>query len=449
MSISVLSVTPGSPASGAGLTAGLRLLRINGEPVLDEIDYQALTSVSRLRLDLMDPSGDERTVLLHKKRWEPLGLCLDEREALRPRPCRNHCLFCFIDQMPPGLRPSLYVKDDDWRLSMMMGNYVTLTNVDDAEFERILRRRASPLYISVHATNPEVRVRLLRNPRAARLMDQLRALRLHGLKFHCQIVLCPGLNDGAVLDETLHDLASLLPAVQSLAVVPVGVTRYRQHLEKLQLFTPSTAAALLDQIRPYQQYFLAQYGTRLIFPSDEFYCLSGRPLPTAEEYESYGQIEDGVGMLRLLEDQCAEAFPRLSLSPPPVPRRLLFLSGILAAPYIQRLAERYAPPGVTVEVVPVVNHFFGETITVTGLLVGQDLLKAAIGHAADEVCLSASTLREQSDRFLDDMTLQELEQQLGIPVRVIENRGEAFIRALWEPVFRAESISAFTQEDQP
>lgn len=432
MSIRILSVVPGSPACRAGILPGEQVLEINHEPVLDEIDYQALSSSARIHIDLADLSGQSRSISLHKKSWEPLGLCLDERESLKPRACHNHCLFCFIDQMPPGMRRSLYVKDDDWRLSMMMGNYVTLTNVDDHEFDRIIRRKASPLYISVHATNPDVRIRLLRNPRAGRLLDQLKALKEHGLKFHCQVVLCPGINDGSILDQTLHDLANLMPAVLSLAVVPLGLTRYRQHLEKLEGFTPASAAAFLDQIAPYQAWFLKTYGTRLVFPSDEFYCLSGRPLPTDEAYENYGQIEDGVGMLRLLEQQCKEAYAQAELPINPKARRLVILSGVSSAPFIQKLADRYAPDCVKVHVVPVINHFFGETITVTGLLVGQDLIQAARGIQADEIYLSATMLREQTDRFLDDMRVQDVEKIIGIPVRIVENRGDAFIKALWE-----------------
>ncbi|MBO6094014.1 MAG: DUF512 domain-containing protein [Oscillospiraceae bacterium] len=432
MSIRILSVLHDSPAFRAGILPGESVLEINHEPVLDEIDYQALSSASRIQIVLSDPSGHSRTVCLHKKSWESLGLCLDEREALKPRACHNHCVFCFIDQMPPGMRRSLYVKDDDWRLSVMMGNYVTLTNVDDNEFARILKRKASPLYISVHATDPDVRIRMLRNPRAGRLMEQLKALKEHGMKFHCQIVLCPGINDGAVLDKTLHDLAGLMPAVQSLAVVPLGMTKYRQRLEQLDGFTPETAAAFLDQITPYQNWFLKTYGTRFVFPSDEFYCLSGRPLPSDEAYENYGQIEDGVGMLRLLEQQCKEAFSPADLPQNPKPRHLVFLSGTSAAPFIQALADRYAPDCVKVEVIPVSNHFFGETITVTGLLVGQDLIRASKGIQADEICLSSSMLREQTDRFLDDMRVREVEEKIGIPIRIVENRGDAFIRALWE-----------------
>ncbi len=438
MAIRILSVTPGSPAFQAGIQPGGFLCQVNGEPVLDEIDYQALTAVTRLSLDIVSPSGQASHLSLHKRQWEPLGLCLDETTAMKPRQCRNHCMFCFIDQMPPGLRNTLYVKDDDWRLSLMMGNYVTLTNLDDAEFDRILRRKASPLYISVHATDPEVRIRLLRNPKAGMLMDRLRLLHDNGLKFHAQIVLCPGLNDGTILDQTLHDLASLLPSAQSVAVVPVGTTRFRDKLAQLQTFTPESAAKVLDQLAPYQTYFLRKTGTRFVFPSDEFYCLCGRSIPPDDAYEDYVQIENGVGMLRKLERECEEA--AADIEPACfIPRHILIPTGVSAAPFIQMLANRYAPAGTEVEVIPVQNRFFGQTITVTGLLVGQDLAFALQGKAADEILICGTMLRDRSDTFLDDLTIDGLENTIQIPVHVVENTGESFIRALRCPPWHSMS----------
>ena len=431
MPIRVLSVVPGSPAGKAGIRPEEWLVSVNGEAVIDEIDYQALTAAAHLKLVLRDGDGRERELSVKKGAWDPLGLCLDETVTLRPRPCRNHCLFCFIDQMPRGMRKTLYVKDDDWRLSLMMGNYVTLTNVDDAEFDRILRRNASPLFISVHATDPEVRTRMLRNPGAAKLMPRLRKLRDRGLKFHAQIVLCPGINDGGVLDRTIRELAELRPATQSVAIVPVGVTCFREGLAELRRFTRETAAALLDQVIPWQERFLRETGTRLVFPSDEFYCLSGYPLPSDEAYEDYYQIENGVGMLRQLERECLEAEEYL----PPVPekpaaRRLLIPTGVSAHPFIEGLARRFAPPGVTVQVLPVVNRFFGETITVTGLLVGRDLIDALRGIPCDEILLSGNMLRQNTDSFLDDVTLEQVREALGVSIRVVENQGESFLRAL-------------------
>ena len=232
---------------------------------------------------------------VHKEDWEPLGITLAETMISKPRACKNHCVFCFIDQMRPGMRKTLYVKDDDWRLSLMMGNFVTLTNVSDAEFDRIIRRHASPLFISVHATDGEVRKCMMRNPNADQIMDRLRRLAENDICFHCQIVCCPGYNDGAVLEKTLDDLVSLAPAALSAAIVPVGVTRYRERLVQLKLFDQDSANVLLDQVEKLQEKYLKQIGTRFAFPSDEFYCLARRPLPKDEAYEGYPQIEKRRG----------------------------------------------------------------------------------------------------------------------------------------------------------
>ena len=430
MAIRIVAVSAGSPAELAGITAGEWIVSINGEMILDEIDYQALTVASRLEIDLRDDTGQTRSVSVRKGAWDPLGLRLDETESMKPRPCRNHCAFCFIDQMPPGMRETLYVKDDDWRLSMMMGNYVTLTNVSDDEFLRILKRKASPLYISVHATTPEVRIQLMKNPQAGRLMERLTDLKNHGLDFHAQVVLCPGINDGPILDRTIRDLRGLYPAARTLAIVPVGVTKHRCGLAKLKLFDGPAAAALIDQVAAYQEQYLDEIGTRFVFPSDEFYCLSGRPLPPEEAYEDYPQIENGVGLLRQLEEECAltaEELPR----PERRDREILIPTGVSAHPFIQRLANQYAPEGTRVRVKPVRNTFFGETITVTGLIVGQDLIAAVRGEPCDEVLISASMLRENSDCFLDDLSFDEVRQAIGKPLRVVENTGESFLRALY------------------
>ena len=431
MSIRILSVVPGSPAAMAGLQAGEWITHVNGEEIIDEIDYQALTSRATLNIDLQNSAGERRTVRLRKKSWMPLGLCLDETMVLKPRHCQNHCLFCFIDQMPPHMRETLYVKDDDWRLSLMMGNYVTLTNVDDREFQRILAREASPLYISVHATDPDVRIRLLRNPKAGNLMERLKALRDHGLQFHGQIVLCPGINDGPVLDQSIRELSELSPAACSLAVVPIGLTKFREKLPQMRMFTPETASAVLDQIESWQKRLLSEYGTRFVFPSDEFYCLSGRTIPDSEYYEEYSQIENGVGMIRQLIDECEEAAGDPALAPTDhSPRHLLIPTGVSAAPYIRSLAELYAPPETTVEVIPVINRFFGETITVTGLIVGRDLIDTLKGRPCDEVLISSAMLREKTDTFLDDVTLAQVRQELGVPIRVVSHAGESLICAL-------------------
>ena len=348
---------------------------------------------------------------------------------MAPRPCTNRCVFCFIDQMPPGLRPTLYVKDDDWRLSLMMGNYITMTNISDEEFQRLLRRRVSPLYISVHATDPQLRVRMMKNPRAAGLMERLRQLQAHGLRFHCQVVLCPGWNDGDALERTLRDLSGLWPAAQSVALVPVGLTRFREGLEPLQAYDGESAGRLLDWVAPRQRAFLQRLGTRFAFPSDEFYCLSGRPLPPDEAYEDYPQIENGVGMLRMFETDL-----RFAREDRPVertaPRRLLIACGTSAAPVMRGWCSAYAPEDTSVEVRGILNHFFGERVTVTGLIAGCDLVAQLQDACCDRILICRNMLRSEGDLFLDDMSLDQVREALPAPLTVVDNTGEAFWLAI-------------------
>ena len=433
MAVRIQSVTPASPAHKAGIRPDELIVSINGEPVLDEIDYQALSADRDLLLVVADPSS-QRELRIRKGEWEPLGLCLDETRSMKPRHCCNRCLFCFVDQLPQGMRSTLYVKDDDWRHSLMMGNYVTLTNVSEEEFRRILRRKASPLYISVHATDPDVRCAMLRNPKAGNLMERLTLLKENGLEFHCQIVLCPGINDGPVLRRSLEDLSSLFPAARSVAIVPVGLTVHRAGLTELKRFDAASASAFLDMIHACQERFLRDLGTRFVFPSDEFYCICHRPLPSDPEYEGYPQIENGVGMLRLLDQECRDAAEDLLPGRKPSSadkKTVLIPTGVSAHPFISDLVARYAPETADVRVIAVKNHFFGETITVTGLIVGQDLIRALRGIDCDEILLCDTMLRENTDRFLDDMTLEDVRKTLAHPVRVIPNNGEALIRALW------------------
>jgi len=428
----IAAVKKNSPADRHGLRPGDELLLINDEPVLDQVDYQALTLRTRLRLLLRGPDGAERRVTVIKPAEQPLGLKFDESFALKPMQCRNHCVFCFIDQMPPGMRDTLYVKDDDWRFSLMMGNYITLTNLNDEAFDRLLRRRASPLFISVHATDPDVRYSMMRNPESRRLMERLRQLREHGLKFHCQIVLCPGINDGAVLDDTLGTLMELLPNACSAALVPVGLTRYREKLYPLRDYDEQGANAVIDQAEGWQTRFLEKAQTRFVFPSDEFYCRARRPLPQWDEYEGFPQIENGVGLLRKFEDalavrskQGAEAGEKAN------GRRVLVPCGTSIAPVMERWIAQYGPAGINARVIPVTNDFFGSTVTVTGLLTAGDLLPALMPPEGDEVLLCANCLRSEGDRFLDDVTLDGFRRALAPKrVTVVKNTGPALYEAL-------------------
>ena len=425
----ITHVAPDSIAERLGLQEGDAIERIAGEEIIDQIDYQALTAQERFTIEIRRPCGKLEKIQVRKEDWEPLGVTLDQSIISKPRPCHNKCIFCFIDQMPPGMRDTLYVKDDDWRLSLMMGNFVTLTNVSDQEFDRILRRKVSPLYISVHATDPDVRTRMMRNPKAHLIMDRLRTLKEHGIRFHCQVVLCPGWNDGEVLRKTLRDLESLAPAASSVALVPVGLTKYREGLDVVAPFNKETAAALVDMIRPMQKTFLKKLGTRFVFPSDEFYCLSGRPLPEDEEYEDYPQIENGVGMLRLFETDvkwAAEDFPCDVASP----KKRVIACGTSVAPFLREIIAHYAPEGTQIEVRPILNRFFGESVTVTGLLTGGDLREQLQDAQCDEILICRNTIRNEGDLFLDNTSVDDLRAALPAPLRIVENTGEGFWRAI-------------------
>lgn len=330
--------------------------------------------------------------------------------------------------MPPNCRPTLYVKDDDWRMSLMMGNFVTLTNVDEEEMRRIVRRRASPLYISVHATDPEVRRRMMRNPHAGRILDQLRTLRDAGLQFHCQIVLCPGENDGDVLERTLTDLAALRPAAQSVAVVPVGLTGFRQGLYPLRPFTREEADGVLRQISRWQKKCWKEMGTRFVFASDEFYCLAGRSLPAESCYEDFPQIENGVGLFATLRAEFEDALQGRSESAEK--KRFTIACGVSVAPLLSDMIFAHKWQNLELAIVPVRSGFFGGAVTVTGLIAGCDLVRDLAGRDVGTLLIVESMLRAEGDKFLDDMTLEELRGQLDAPVCVLENTGEALAEAL-------------------
>ena len=429
MSTAITHVQPGSIAHRLGLKEGEKLISIAGEPIIDQIDYQALTAQRHFDLTVEGLDGQTRVLHVRKEDWQPLGLTLDQTIVSSPRPCRNHCIFCFIDQMPPGMRRTLYVKDDDWRLSLMMGNYITMTNIDDSELDRIIRRKVSPLFVSVQCTDPDMRVKLLRNPRAAIIMDNLRLLKQNGIRFHAQIVLCPGWNDGDILTKSLNDLETLRPAIQSIALVPIGLTKFRDGLPYIKPYNRQMAIDLIEQVKPYQERFLREIGTRLVFPADEFYCLSGLLLPTDEEYEDYPQVENGVGMLRMFETDLLYAIEDLPMTETQ-PRRICIATGTSVAPFLRELAERHAPKGTTVEVRPIINRFFGESVTVTGLITGQDLVSQCKDVQADEIMIVRSMIRAEGDLFLDDMHIDDVRKKLPCPLKVVDNSGEGFWRAI-------------------
>ena len=422
-------VEPDSPAKRAGIRPGDVLLRINETSVLDLIDYEHLTANRHLKLDLLR-DGNPVEFVLHKDEYEPLGLCFETTLMSRMMTCRNHCVFCFVDQMPKGVRSSLNVKDDDWRMSFIMGNYVTLTNVSDAEFSRIIERRVSPLYVSVHATDPEIRTSIMRNPTAGRIMERLTALKNAGLHFHTQIVLCRGLNDGSVLERTIADLASLAPACSSVAIVPVGVTNYREGLPVLGTFDEAQSRAVIEAIEPMQADFLARFGTRLVFLSDEWYLNAKRKLPPPEAYEGYEQIENGVGLLRLFEEDFRYALSERQ--PLPLHRTVSVAGGTAAYPFFLDLYRELEPFGVTTEPFPIPNLWFGGNVHVAGLVTGSDLISALQGkRLSDPLLIPKNMLKETEDVFLDGLTLSDVERTLGVRIRTFSD-GTEFISCLFE-----------------
>lgn len=427
----VSAVDPHGLAARHGIRAGDAIEKINGEKLIDEIDFQTLISHRHVNLLIRRTNGEFKEIDIVKS--PHVGLGIDFADALigDPRSCSNNCVFCFIDQMPPNMRKTLYVKDDDWRMSLMMGNYVTLTNVNEKEFDRILARKASPLYISVHATDPQVRIAMMNNRHAGKLIERLIRLANEGLRFHCQIVLCPGLNDGEILEKTLNDLFRLSPAAVSVALVPVGLTQFRDGLTDLKPFTKDQALDVLSLCKNFQLKAREQIDNRFVYPSDEFICIADADLPEDDEYEGYPQIENGVGMIRLFEEQLKLATKNLneiSINTPSL--KILIPCGRSILPYLKKWVKDYVPASLNIEVKAIINSFFGQTITVTGLIVGQDLLQQLIDNEADLIILADCMLNHENTHFLDDMPLDELRSKLKPSIAVIKTDGYAFIDAM-------------------
>jgi putative radical SAM enzyme (TIGR03279 family) len=425
----VAAVTPRTPAARAGLRPGDRIVAINGAPLRDVIDFHFHAGDEQLRLSV-EREGRARIARL-TRRAAGLGLKLEAPRPAEIATCANKCVFCFIHQLPKGMRKSLYVKDDDFRLSFLHGNYITLTDLDEAELERIETQRLSPLYVSVHATDPDLRHALLGQPRVRReLLPVMERLAKAGIAMHAQIVLCPGWNDGAHLDRTVHELARLHPAVPTTAVVPVGLTRHRERLPALRPVTVEEAALLVRTIAGWQAEFRASLGTRFVWAADELYLQSGIPLPPARAYEGFAVAEDGIGLVRRFEDGFARAIAR----PParrPRPRRVTVVTGEMFAPRMRALLDRVTVDGLRVNLVAVANEFFGRGIGVAGLLTGRDIrLQLAGRDLGDEVLVPAVALRDGAGVFLDDLTPADLAGSLGKPVTAVEPDAPTFLAAL-------------------
>ena len=433
--VRVQSVEKDSLAAVAGVLPGDVITAINGQEVIDVLDYRFLITQERVTLSLLRGKRPI-SVVIDKEEYADIGLVFSTYLMDEERSCQNNCIFCFIDQNPRGMRETIYFKDDDTRLSFLHGNYVTLTNCDRAELERIARLRLSPVNVSVHTTDPDLRVQMLAHPEAGRIVEQLRFLASRGIMLNCQIVLCRGINDGEHLDRTLRELVSLGERVQSIAVVPAGLTRFRQGLAKLTDFDERSAAAVIDQVEAFSQKQYEKHGERRVFLADEFYVRARRPLPEAEYYEGYPQLDNGVGLLRSLEEDVEFALPDFETNKREKKRFLLF-TGVAAAEFLSGVVARIldGQSDVTCDVVAVKNHFYGESVTVAGLLTGSDYLKAAEEvdlSRYDEILISASSLRYERDLFLDGVSLAELSEKLGLPVTPVEAGDDIVSKLLGE-----------------
>lgn len=428
----IASVDPGSPAARAGLLPGEALCAIGGKPVHDVLDYKFYSYDARLTLEVEAADGARRTVRVRKMEGEPLGLNFEHYLMDKMKRCSNACVFCFIDQLPRGMRDTLYVKDDDARMSFLMGNYISMTNLSEEDVERILRMRISPINISVQTTNPALRVKMLRNKRAGEALGLLKRFADGGITMNCQLVVCEGLNDGEELRRSLRDLGALYPAVDTVSVVPFGMTRHREGLYPLAPTTVAGANAVLDIVEPFAAEFYEKYGTRFVWCGDELYLKAGRPLPDADYYEAFTQFENGIGMLSLFAEEFRLALPDYAGKSA---RPFTIATGTAAGPTLAGLLDEAAAvcDNLNGKVVQIRNDFFGEGVSVAGLITGQDLAAQLAGRALGErVLISANMLRDGGDVFLDDMTPAQLSEKLGVPVVPVEIDGADLLYKIFE-----------------
>ncbi len=420
--IPIMAVKDGSIAQELDIQPGDFLLSIDGRCPKDIIDFRFMEAEEELLL-LIESHGELIEMEIEKEISEDIGIIFDFQAFSPIHPCENRCIFCFVDQLPRGMRSSLYIKDDDYRYSVVSGNFITLTNLTEKDRSRIIEEKLSPLYISVHAIDPAVRSAMMGNDQAGRILTDLQSFAAAKLTIHAQIVLCPGWNDGAVLDDTLQKLAALYPAVQSIGVVPVGLTGFRQGLPELTAVDSAKAEEIIQQIDGWRQIFINELDNPLVYAADEFYSLAGRDIPKREYYGEFLQTENGIGLMRLLLDRWDEE--KVMLPKRCAPLRILVINGKSSSRYVQRIIQDLNTiPGLTAELAVVGNHFFGGGITVTGLITGQDLLDdLKEKDRPDAVLLPDSMLQEDNDRFLDGMELSDLAECLQTQLIKVDSLG--------------------------
>lgn len=423
MAAKISNISKGSIAEELGLKAGDSLIAINDHKIADIIDYMYYEAASELEL-LVEIDGEQVLIEIEKECEEPLGMDFENFLLDRQRSCKNKCIFCFIDQLPKGLRKTLYFKDDDARLSFLMGNYITLTNLTEEDIERIVSMRISPINISVHTTEPELRVAMMANPNAAKINQILKRFYDAGIEMNCQIVLCKGVNDGEHLKKSLNDLAALAPYVKSTSVVPVGISCHREGLYPLKSFEKEDAEEVIDIIEEIGNQQRKNRGVAGCYASDEFYVLAERPIPAEEHYDGYPQIENGVGLMRSLQAEVEVALSQEEGDQ--LPRSIGMVTGVLAADYLDSLLKLIQNkfPKLDYKIYPIINQFFGEKITVSGLVTGTDILdQLKEKELPERLVLPSVMLRAEQDLFLDSVSIDEVRNQLGRTIVVSTNDG--------------------------
>lgn len=438
MAVIINNVIVGSPCHRKGICPGDTLVSIDGEAIDDVLDYRYYAVNKNPVFELITKDGKKRVIKLRKKEDEDPGLEFETYLMDKQHRCRNKCMFCFIDQLPSGLRESLYFKDDDSRLSFLFGNYITLTNLTDREAERIIKMRISPVNVSVHTMNPGLRSKMMGNPEAGESLKYLTLFAQAGIRLNSQLVLCPGINDGDELRNSLSELGKLGTSLQSIAAVPVGLTGYRENLPKLRPFDKQGASAVIDIIDEFNQSYCGECGESIAFAADEFYLLAERPVPSASTYGEFHQLENGVGLWALFRDECCRLInekrenadlPNETLSE----RSVSIVTGEVAYPLIRELVDEVVNKwhNLKVKTYPIKNHFFGGEITVAGLITGSDIVDQLKGLSlGEELLIPAVALRREGDMFLDSMTLSELSEKLGVKVRTVPVNADDFLNAL-------------------
>lgn len=430
MAVKIFDVTTGSHADKAGIKKGETLLSINSNEIVDVLDYRFYQVNRKLTLEVEDENKNVRTIEMTKGEYEEIGLEFETYLMDKQHSCRNKCIFCFIDQLPKGMRESLYFKDDDSRLSFLFGNYITLTNITEHEIDRIIKMHISPINVSVHTTNPELRCKMMNNRFAGDTLKYLKRFADAGITLNCQIVSCPGINDGDELVKTLTDLENL--GVNMTAIVPVGLTRYRENLYPLVPYNKETAGQTIDIIEKMGDECVKKHGRRIFFPGDEFYLLAEREIPSPEFYEDFSALEDGIGMIAYLTDDVIWKLEELDADES-LCHKVTIACGEGVFPYMKRIMsminEKF--PNITINTRAIKNNFFGGGVNVSGLVTGGDLIDQLRGDdLGDRLIITSSMLRFENDLFLDDVSTDDVERELGVTLVPVNNNGNDLVEAV-------------------